>query len=379
MIVRKIGCIILLAAVLTVFAADSGGCSPGVHYGKYAAEFSDLFDTVTNVVGYAKSKAEFDRYADIIYSRMKELDRLFDIYNSYDGINNLYTVNQNAGVAPVKVERDIIDLLLFATDGYYFTHGAVNIAMGSVLSIWHTYREAGIADEDNAELPPMDMLEQALKLTDINDVVIDGADGTVFLKKSGMSLDVGAVAKGYAAGEAAEAAKDAGLVSALIDAGGQVVSFGKPMDGIRERWGVGIQNPDLSVDGTQNILDTVYVNDNVISCSGDYQRFYIVDGKSYCHIIDPSTLMPARLYRQVTVICPDSATADLLSTALFIMPYDKGRVLAEKMGAEVLWVFADGTRKATGGYIRISKNLGNYSSTDAANGANGAYTDTNTD
>ncbi|MCL2772089.1 MAG: FAD:protein FMN transferase [Oscillospiraceae bacterium] len=365
MIVRKISCIILLVVILGVSAADAGGCSLSGHYGKYEADFADLFDTVTTIVGYAKGKAEFDRYANIIYDRMKELDQLYDIYNAYDGINNLYTVNQNAGVAPVKVDRDIIDLLLFAKNGYDLTGGVINIAMGSVLSIWHSYREAGIADEESAELPPMDMLEQAAKLTDINDLIVDDVNNTVFLRKSGMSLDVGAVAKGYAAGEAAKAAKSAGLISALIDAGGQVVSIGKPMDNVRERWGVGIQNPDLSVDGVQNISDTIYVNDNVISCSGDYQRFYIVNGETYCHIIDRATLMPARLYKQVVIICPDSVTADLLSTALFIMPYEEGAALAAKMGAEVLWQFADGTQKATEGYIRISKNLGNYSSTDS--------------
>ena len=362
--IKKFCRVIILIIIISVFAADSAGCGMSGRYGKYQTEFSDLFDTIITVVGYTKNKAEFDRYANIIYERMKELDRLFDIYNAYDGINNLYTVNQNAGIAPVKVSKDIIDLLLFAKNGYNVTDGTVNVAMGSVLSIWHDYREAGIADESGAELPPMNMLEQAAKLTDINDLVVDEATGTVFLKKSGMSLDVGAVAKGYAAGEAAKSAKAAGFVSGLIDAGGQVVSVGKPLDNIRERWGVGIQDPNLSADGTRNILDTVYVNDAVISCSGDYQRFYIVDGKTYCHIIDPATLMPTRLYRQVTVLHSDSATADLLSTALFIMPYNEGTALAVKMGADALWVFADGTQKATDGYIKISKKFGNYSATD---------------
>ena len=363
MIVRKFGCIILLIIVVSVSAAGESGCRFRGNYGKYQAEFAELFDTITTVVGYAKSEKEFNGYANIIYERMKELDRLYDIYNEYDGINNLYTVNENAGIAPVTVSRDIIDLLVFAKNGYALTNGTVNVALGSVLSIWHNYREAGINDEESAELPPMDMLEQAAKLTDIDDLVIDDVNNTVFLKKTGMSLDVGGVAKGYAAGKAAQAAKEAGLTSALIDAGGQVVSIGKPMDGVRERWGVGIQNPDLSVDGVRNILDTVYLNDNVISCSGNYQRFYVVDGEVYCHIIDPSTLMPARIYKQVAVIYPDSVTADLLSTALFIMPYEEGAALAVQIGAEVLWEFADGTQKATDGYIRISKNLGNYSAT----------------
>lgn len=355
---RRIAGVVLAVAVLL----GLGGCKS--RYDKYQADFIGLFDTATVIVGYADSQSEFDRYANIIHDRLEELHRLYDIYNAYDGINNLYTVNENAGIAPVEVSRDVIDMLLTAREGYDASNGILNIAMGPVLRIWHDYRTAGIANEEAAELPPMDVLREAVALTDINDVIINETKNTVFLTKPGMSLDVGAIAKGYAAEQAAQAARDAGATSILMNVGGNITAIGKPLDNVRARWGVGVQDPDLGVNGTQNILDTVYFCDKTMSCSGDYQRYYVVDGQSYNHIIDPATLMPASLYKQVAVIHEDAGIADIISTTLFILPQEEGAAFAKKMNAEALWMYQDGSRKATDGYVRISKTLGNYTAVD---------------
>ncbi|MCL1819742.1 MAG: FAD:protein FMN transferase [Oscillospiraceae bacterium] len=330
-------------------------------YERFRTELDGLFDTNITVIGYARSKGEFDTYANIIFERMGELHILYDIYNAYDGTNNLHTVNQNAGIAPIEVSGDIIDMLLLAKDGYELSGGTVNIAMGAVLRIWHEYRADGSENPDNAELPPMGKLMEAAMNTDINDLVIDEAAGTVFLRNPGMSLDVGAVAKSYAAGVAAKAVEEAGAESLLLNAGGSVTAIGKPLDGERERWGVGIPDPDLTAASSQNLADTVYYRDLTLSCSGGYHRFYIIDGQKYHHIIDPATLMPATRYKQVAVIHPDSGLADILSTALFILPYEDGAALAERSGAEVLWIDADGNWMATDGYAAMSKELGGYS------------------
>ncbi|MDR0292575.1 MAG: FAD:protein FMN transferase [Oscillospiraceae bacterium] len=353
-------CLALLFAGLTGCAGVSGGELPdgaGTGYHRYSTGFTDLFDTVTLIIGYAGSQDEFDRYAAVIYERMGALHRLFDIYHEYGGLNNLRTVNDNAGIAPVAVDGELIDLLLLAREGYELSGGAVNPALGPVLRIWHGYRQEGIADEENAALPPMDELRKAAKYTDMDDVVIDKTTGTVFLKKAGMSLDVGAVAKAYAAGLAAQAAVEAGMRSVLISAGGNIVSLGKPLDGSRDRWSIGIQDPDTAADGFQNTVDTVFIAGTAISCSGGYQRFYTVDGQAYHHIIDPDTLMPAVRYKQVTVIHQNPGLADILSTALFILPVEEGLALAEKCGADALWIDSEGLWRATDGYIEISQTL----------------------
>ena len=343
-------------AILAVLPICLFLCLPGCGYQKYQAEIYGLFGTDTVVIGYEKSQDSFDRYAEIIRKRMDELHKLYDIYNEYGGVNNLRTVNQNAGIAPVSVDGCIIDLLLLAREAYDLTGGAVNVAMGSVLRIWHDYREAG------ESLPPMDVLRAAALHTDIEDLIIDAENGTVFLRDPGMSLDVGAVAKAYAAALAVQAARDAGMTSVLLNAGGNIIASGKPLDGARERWGIGIQDPEPGPDGVRDIMDTVFFSDLTVSCSGGYQRNYTVDGKEYHHIIDPGTLMPANRYKQVSVIHKDAGLADLLSTALFIMPYDDGAALAEETGAEALWVGLDGEWRYTDGYKAISSKLSGYSS-----------------
>lgn len=344
---KRISAILILLTLFSACTASSSG------YGRYQKEFYDLFDTHTIVCGYAKSEKEFGKYADVIYNEMLRLHRLFDIYNDYDGVNNLKTVNDNAGIAKVEVDASIIELLSKAKLAYADSGGAVNAAMGSVLRIWHDFRELGAANPAAARLPEMEKLREAALNTNIDDLIIDEAARTVFLKKAGMSLDVGALAKGFAVQKAVDAAMQAGFSSGFIDSGGNVRVVGKPMSG-KDSWSVGIQNPVPAPDDSAALFDTVSVTDMAAVSSGGYQRFYVVDGKAYNHIIDPETLTPAERFSAVTVLHPDSGTADMLSTAIYIMPYEQGFSLIQKYGANAVWISADGTIRATDGYKAVS-------------------------
>ncbi len=355
-----------IIAILLVLVILFTSCqkTPSSPYSRYESTFMDLFDTYSIIVGYAKSEQEFNGYAEIIYSKMKDLHQQYDIYNNYAGINNIKTINDNAGVAKVAVSDDIINLLIFSKKACNDTDGFVNVAMGSVLKIWHDYRTEGNNDPENAKLPPMELLKEAQKLTNIDNVIIDEAEKTVFLAKKGMNLDVGAIAKGYATQVATDTAKQAGMTSALVSIGGNICSVGKPEDGIRARWGIGIQDPKLDVGNTQEPIDTVFTNDTSVVTSGDYQRAYEVDGKIYNHIIDKDTLMPADRYASVTIICKDSGLGDVLSTGVYVLPVEDGKRLLKKLGAEAMWIHFDDTIEATDGYKKISKKLGNYSAVD---------------
>ena len=167
---------------------------------KFSSYSFDYFDTATTIVGYAKSKEAFDAVAADILSELGEYHKLFDIYKRYDGIENLCTINelQDGAHRTVKVDRRIIDMLLYAKDMYTQTDGKVNVAMGSVLSIWHDYREIGSNEPWAAELPPIEKLTAASAHTAITNVIIDEENSTVFLSDPEMKLDVGAIAKGYA-------------------------------------------------------------------------------------------------------------------------------------------------------------------------------------
>lgn len=327
-------------------------------YQKYSDSFFDTFDTIVQVVAYARSEEEFNAYFEKIHARFQKLHKLYDIYNGYPGLNNIKTINDNAGIRPVKVDREIIDLLLFAKEWYFRTGGKTNVALGPVLRIWHDYRTEGIDDPEHARLPPLQELREAAKHTDINKVIIDTTESTVYLAEKGMRLDVGAVAKGFATELVAREMQAAGMKSGLISAGGNVRAIGKPLDGLREYWSIGIHDPTKPILSDEpGILTTVQVNDAAVVTSGDYQRYYIVDGKVMHHLVDPETLMPANYYRAVTVVAKDSALADFLSTTAFLMPYKESRALIDGLdGAEALWIMPDGRVEATEGMKKIMKN-----------------------
>lgn len=319
----------VLCALLCGCAAAPAGEEGGQK--RYEASFLTLFDTVTTMVGYADSEEAFTAQAQQIHDELLEYHQLYDIYNDYDGMNNLKTVNDNAGIAPVEVDAKILDMLEFSRDLYEETGGRVNVAMGGVLSLWHDAREAGIEDPAHAVLPDQDALEEAARHADWSNVVMDEEAGTVYLADPDLSLDVGAIAKGYAVERVCETAP-AGM---LISVGGNVRATGPKPDG--SPWVVGIENPDGG-----DFLHTLYVEDSSVVTSGDYQRYYLVDGQRYHHIIDPDTLYPATRWRSVSILCEDSGIADGLSTALFTLSQEDGQKLLDAFDAEALWMTQDG-------------------------------------
>ena len=335
---------LLFAALLLTFtgcaaepdpAGTPGGTDgPGAEQERYQAQFLELFDTVTTVLGYAESEEEFSETVSAFRDELREYHELYDIYNEYEGVNNIRTINDNAGKGPVEVDRRIIDLLLFCRDMYERTDGRTNVMMGSVLSLWHDAREAGIYDPNAAELPSDSSLAEAAGHTGFDALVIDADAGTVEITDSEASLDVGAVAKGYAVQRVCEGLP-AGL---LVSVGGNVCATGPKPDG--SDWVVGVQDPD---GGASDYVERLSIPDGCIVSSGDYQRYYVVDGERYSHIIDPETLYPPRYWRAVTVYYADSGVSDALSTALFCLDREEGQALLDEFGAEALWIAQDGT------------------------------------
>ena len=333
---KRFLCLLLACALLCGCAAAGNETERKT----YEATFLTLFDTVTVIKGAADSKEAFTEIAYAIRDELQVYHQLFDIYNDYEGISNLKTVNDMAGQAPVKVDRRIIELLLDCRVYYELTGGMVNVAMGSVLKLWHNARNAGINDPANARLPDMDQLTEASLYADIEAIMIDEEASTVYIADPKVQLDVGAVAKGWSAQRVAENAPE-GL---LISVGGNVCATG-PKDEKGTPWVVGVQNP-----AGDNYLHTIYVTQESVVTSGDYQRCYVVDGNLYHHIIDPTTLLPGTYWRSVTIVCADSGLADALSTALFLLPLEEGKLLAKKSGAEAMWVDADGSQYYTEGF-----------------------------
>lgn len=347
----------LLAALLSGCArtpAASVPSEPGEQLQRFSTIFWDAFDTVTQVIGYCSDEAAFQAQTAALQADLVAYHALYDIYNDYDGINNLKTINDNAGVAPVAVDSRIIDMLSLACEMYDTTNGNMNIALGSVLRLWHDAREVAELNPDEADnfLPDLNALRAAAEHCDIRNVVIDREAGTVYLADPAMSLDVGSVGKGYAVEMACRAAEARGLTRASISVGGNVRTIGTKPGGVP--WAIGVENPweasTLYYDGSSYLV-AVELADSALVTSGDYQRFYKVDGVAYHHLIDPKTLYPARYYSGVSVLCADSGLADTLSTGLFCMPLAEGQKLVESLdGVEVLWCTADGQQIMSSGF-----------------------------
>jgi FAD:protein FMN transferase len=369
--VKKIVLVILMTLIFT-------GCAPVTkdEYARYSNQTVEAgFDTLISMIAYTKTPQEFSEYFDLMKSEFYRYHQLFDKYNAYDGINNIYTINQYAGITPVTVDPVIIDMLILSKEWYEKSNFQFNVTLGAVLKVWSTYRDEGqILNSDGkpGELPPMELLEEKLVCTGWDYIEIDEEKRTVYITDSCASLDVGGVAKGYATELVAKKLESEGLSMAIINAGGNVRSIGtKPEN---EPWAVGIESPDM---GGVASLDTIRLPESTsFVTSGDYQRYFIgPDNVTYHHLIDAETLMPATHFRAVTVISEDSGIADILSTTLFLLSYEEGVKVIEAMQQQypdqvigALWVFEENqipqgleTVESGGYFIAISPSLVTYS------------------
>ena len=342
---RRMLCALLAVCLLCALLPACGRTQSQLN--KYSAYSFDYFDTATTITGYAESQEAFDAVANEALAQLGEYHRLYDIYHRYEGMENLCTINDvTDGVHPtVTVDRRIIAMLLYSREMYDKTGGMVNVAMGSVLKLWHDYRTVGMSDPA-ASLPPMEKLQEAARHTDIQKMVIDEENSTVTLTDPQMRLDVGAIAKGYATEQVAQWLEAKNVSGFLLNVGGNVRAVGNKPDGTP--WTVGLEHPD---DDAADYLAYLSLTDQALVTSGCYQRYYVVGGKRYHHIIHPDTLMPAEGLKAVSILCPDSGMADALSTALFCMSVEEGKALISTMeGVEASWMTADGTHIVSDGW-----------------------------
>lgn len=335
----------VLAAAITVVFSSCRLTGTNDADKRNSRSWLDWFDTECSLTCYTNGSeaaaSEFRTVSAMVEDELSDCDSLFDIY---DEGSELYAVNEKAGEGPVEVGRKVMDLLLFSKDMYEKTNGKVNVAMGAVLSLWHDARE------DGTYVPDAEKLREAAGHCSMDDLILDEGAMTVFFADPLMKLDVGAVAKGYAAEKAAQDIERNKISGYSINAGGNIRTLGAKKGG--EPWSVGIQNPSDSPSDT--FIIKVKIAGASLVTSGSYQRYFEVDGKRYGHIIDPETLMPAERYLSVSVTGPDSGVCDALSTALFIADTDEGReILGRFPGYGAMWVDPDGGMEYSDGFREI--------------------------
>ena len=308
------------------------------------------FDTVSYVYDYAGDPEErFEELSDAVSQILLDYHQLFDIYHEYSGVTTLCTLNKAAGGEALEVDPRLIDFLLCAREMYDLTDGEMNVMLGSVLRLWHNCREAASENPREAAIPAEEELRRAWVHTDIALLEIDEEKHTVRITDPEASIDVGALGKGYATERAAEYLESVGAEGYVLNIGGNIRCIGDRPDG--SGWVTAIRTPDRS---SEDFACRIRIRDTACVTSGVYERYFTVGGARYHHIIDRDTLFPADYFDSLTVITRDSGLADALSTALFCMPEEQGRALAETLGGvELLWIYPDGTQHSTPGFAEL--------------------------
>ena len=326
------------------------GCKTSINYTqKQMYSFDSGFDTVIAYIEWVEDgDTQYRENANKTFEKFSYYNELFDSFHDYENINNIKTINDNAGIKAVSVNQEVIDMLLEAKYFYDISYGKIDVTAGKMISLWHDAREIGMefnTHGEYGEVPSRAELEESIKHKGWDKIIIDDENNTVFITDPYVSLDVGSVAKGYATQRVAEYLVTENVKNAVIDAGGNLKALSGKYNG--KEWITGIRNPNNpSLSPDDSLLTVQYSGDKSAVTSGDYERAFIAkDGKSYSQIIDPDTTYPADKYRSVTIITTDAGVADCLSTALFCLDYEDGLKVIEQYKKdhdnaflEVIWV-----------------------------------------
>ncbi|MBI5676250.1 MAG: FAD:protein FMN transferase [Nitrospirae bacterium] len=290
----------------------------------------DTFTTIT-VISPSKDKAE--KAIDAGFAEIEKLDKFL---NNFEPESEVSTVSKFAEIKPVHVSRETLDLMQKTKSISKITNGAFDPTIASVYKLWKFSGRPA-----NPSMPSREAIENALKLVDYEKIKIDSDASEIYLEEKGMEIDLGGIAKGYAADKAIEAIKLKGIKSALVAIAGDIRGYGLNISG--NPWKVGIQNPRSdnpdSEKPWEDIFATMNLKDSAVSTAGDYQRFFMKDGKRYHHIIDPATGYPSESgLISVSVIAPEGYIADGIDTAILILSAEKGMKLLESKGLDGILV-----------------------------------------
>jgi len=264
-----------------------------------------------------------------IAAAWQEIDRLEAMISSWRQTSETSAVNRAAGLNPVVVSPETYGLINRALKVSSLSGGAFDITFASAGRFW---------DFRSGELPDPAAVAKAVEAIDYRNVLLDPDKQTVFLVQPGTRIGFGAIGKGYAANRALRVMVAMGIKSALVNAGGDLVATGVQEDGAP--WQISIQHPRER----KRLLAQLRITEQAVVTSGDYERFFMVDGKRYSHIIDPRTGYPVEGMQSVTVICPDAELADALATTVFVLGAEKGLELVNRLkSVDAIVVDATGT------------------------------------
>jgi len=277
-----------------------------------ATEFqNEVFRRVLKLMGnrFEISVVENDalvaeQHIDAAVSEIRRIERLLTTFSD-DSQTNL--INRNAGIRPVKVDEEVFNLVDRSLKISLLTQGSFDITYGSIdKRLWNF-------DVNMKDLPDKETARQSVKLINFKNVLLDYEKGTVFLKEKGMRIGFGGIGKGYAAEMAKNMLKERGVKSGIVNAAGDLVTWGSQPNG--KPWTIGIANPNNSLAA----FSSLNISDMAIATSGNYEKYAIINGKKYSHTIDPKTGFPVFGIKSVSIICPSAELADAMATPVMVM------------------------------------------------------------
>lgn len=264
-----------------------------------------------------------------IEAGIEEIKRIEQLISSWDNKSQTSQINKNAGIKPIAIKQELFNLIRRSIKISDLTHGAFDISYASVDKIWKF---------DGSVNTVPDSLSIATSVSKINykNIILDPDKKTVFLKEKGMKIGFGAIGKGYAANKALELMSKMDLDGALVNASGDLISWGKDEGG--KDWKIGISNPKEK----NKIFSWLNIGETAVVTSGNYEKFIMINGQRYSHIIDPRTGYPVKGLSSVTIICPNAELADALATSVFVLGKEDGLNLINKLnGIECILVTND--------------------------------------
>ena len=256
----------------------------------------------------ADSEEKGNTYIDMAVA---EISRIEKMISSWDSLSETSEIIRNAGVKPIKVDRELYDLIARSIKISELTEGAFDITYASMDKIWKY-------DGSMKRLPTEEEVKQSVDKVGYKNIVLDPEKGTVFLANKGMRIGFGAIGKGYAADKAKQLLISKGVKAGIMNASGDLTTWGTQPDG--SSWMVGITNP-LNKD---KVFSWFPLDDNAVVTSGNYEKFVEFNGKRYSHIIDPRTGWPVSGLTSATIFAPKAELADALATSIFVMGIETG-------------------------------------------------------
>jgi thiamine biosynthesis lipoprotein len=287
--------------------------------------------TVFTLYLYARDDLDAQTSFEVAF---EEIERVEEALSNYRASSELSRINRLAAQQAVTTDPEVFDLLATALAYGHQSHGAFDITVGPLMRAWGFFRGEG-------RYPTKDELSRAREIVGQDKVQLDAATRTVRFACAGVELDLGAIGKGYAVDRVVQVLREAGVHAALVDAGSSTLYAMNAPPG-KNGWTLRVPDPQ---DRSQT-LSTVVLRDESLSTSGSYENFFQLDGRSYCHVMDPREGIPVQGVLQTTLIASDSTTTDALSNAMFVLGPEAGmKMLSTVPDARGLWVSGPGPQR----------------------------------